>query len=236
MLGRLKASLKQSLQARGWYIRKVAGLPTGIDLFADLRRFGLDPKCILDVGAHEGRTAIEYADAFPKAKIFAFEPVSENFAKLTNTTIQRHQIEPIRAALGSHSGKAMIHLYPGNSQGHSIARCRAGGSEEIEVTTIDDFCVVRDLRPDFIKIDVEGYELEVISGARTILAASGPRAILVEATLNPNNSWHIQLDDVIAAVRPSGFKLAGIYEQTSWGTPELEFFNALFFKFRARMG
>jgi FkbM family methyltransferase len=191
--------LKLNLEAKGWYIRKAAGLPTGVDLFTDLRKFGVNPKCMFDIAAYEGQTALEYARAFPTARVFAFEPVSSNYAKLAGAIARESRITPVQAAVGSESGKAMINLHPGNSQSHSIARTRTGGAEEVDVTTIDTFCAEHALRPDFIKIDVEGFELQVIPGGMSILAANWMRAVIIETTLNPDNRLHTQFNDLAMA-------------------------------------
>lgn len=223
-----KASLKRRIQESGWYVRKAAGLPVGVDLFEDLRRFGIRPKCLLDIGAHHGHTAIKYVERFPGCRIFAFEPVSANFNRLKNAVSHLPAITPVRSAVGDKRGKADIGLHPVNSEAHSLVRKPGTETECIEVTTIDDFCADRGIQPDFIKIDTEGFELEVLAGADLTLGSSPAlKAILVEATLSATNKRHIQLSELSEAM--PGFGLAAIYDQCQWHTTgKLEFFNALF--------
>ena len=220
-----KAALKRRIQESGWYIRKTAGLPVGVDLFGDLRRFGIHPKCVLDIGAHHGQSAIRYAEEFPDARVFAFEPASSNFKRLMNATTDYPSIIQIRAAIGDRQGRAEIRLHPDNSEAHSLARHSGEQIEGVDVTTVDAFCASQSIRPDFIKIDTEGYELQVLKGSKRTLPFI--KAILIEATLSSTNSWHIQISELVAALPTFG--LAAIYDQCQWQTTgKLEFFNALF--------
>ena len=227
----LKATLKRHLQNSGWYVRKTAGLANGVDLFRDLRKFGISPKCILDIGAHHGQTALEYAGEFPSARIFAFEPVSSNFCKLAKAVSKNPKISPVRGAVGDQPGKLNIRLNPENSQAHSFIWAPGDKTECVDLTTIDDFCAERKFCPDFIKIDAEGFDLKVIAGAKQMLANPTLKAVVVEATLNPDNEHCVQLLDLVAALKPASFRLAGIYGQCLWEvTGQLEFFNALFIR------
>lgn len=226
-----KAALRRQLQNQGWYVRKTAGLPVGVDLCSDLQKFGIAPRCILDIGAHHGQTALGYAASFPGSRVFAFEPVSSNFAALTKATAGNPAIIPINAALGERSGKMNIHLNPENSQAGSFLWAPGDQSECVEVTTIDDFCTERNLHPDFTKIDAEGFDLRVIAGAPKTLASPTLKVVLVEATLSAHNQHCCQLAELIEPLQPYGFRLIGIYDQTLWEvTGQLEFFNALFIR------
>jgi hypothetical protein len=70
----------------------------------------------------------------------------------------------------------------------------------------------------------------VIAGARATLRKS-PKALLIEATVNPANERHTQLSDLMADLAPYDFRLVAIHDQSLWETTEqLEFFNALFIK------
>lgn len=227
----LKAALRRQLQNQGWYVRKTVGLPIGIDLCGDLKKFRISPKCILDIGAHHGQTAISYAASFPDSRVFAFEPVSSNFAVLTKATAGTPAIIPINAAVGDQYAKLNIHLNLENSQASSFLWAPGDQSECVDIITVDDFCSERNVHPDFIKIDAEGFDLKVITGAEKTLATPTSKAVLVEATLNSYNKHCCQLAELTTALKPYGFRLVGIYDQTLWDeTRQLEFFNALFVK------
>src|SRR5205823_1403799 len=67
----------------------------------------------------------------------------------------------------------------------SVAGYDGGGYRGVEVdcVSIDDFCRERELKIDFVKIDIEGAELEALSGMSQVVAADSP-LILVEVTRN----------------------------------------------------
>lgn len=221
--------VKRIARSAGWFIRKTRGLPVGVDIFADLKRFGIRPKCVFDIGAHHGQSALAYAQGFLGSIVFTFEPEPENFSHLKAAVAGNPDIVPVNAAVSDRQGKVSINIHPENSQGHSIVPA-IGDASWVVATTIDDFCAEHRLFPDFIKIDVEGHELQVIAGARHTLTKS-PRAILVEATLNPSNARHTQLANLTASLAAYGFRLVAIHDQNLWETTgQLEFFNALFIK------
>jgi FkbM family methyltransferase len=225
-----KAALKRHIQDSGWYVRKTAGLSVGVDLFQDLKKFGTRPKCVFDIGAHHGDVALSYANGFPGSSVVAFEPVESNFIQLKKYTADNSNIVAVNAAVGDQPGKLAVRLHPETSQGHSVVPVADDQTESVDAITIDGFCADRGFAPDFIKIDVEGYERRVIAGATQTLKKS-PKALLVEATVNPANKRHTQLFDLIADLTPYGFRLVAIHDQSLWeDTGQLEFFNALFIK------
>lgn len=157
--------------------------------------------------------------------------MSSNFAKLKDATISHPSITPINAAVGDQQGKLDIWLSLDNSQAHSLVTVTGGKTEVVDVVTIDDFCQARNVQPDLVKLDVEGFELKALAGARRMLADAGLRAIVTEATFDPHNKDHTQIADLMAILKPFGFNLVSIHDQCHWQrTQQLEFFNALFVK------
>ncbi|BGE86036.1 MULTISPECIES: FkbM family methyltransferase [Methylosinus] len=204
----------------------------GVDDLADIASFGDEPGTILDVGANIGQSALRFRLAFPKARIISLEPVSGTFSELQRRTADL-DVDCRRLALGPEAGRATIYLTE-LSVTNSLKRPAAEelrGAEEIEVETLDGFVVRNGLEAiDLLKIDAEGFDLDVIrSGART-LAAGRVRFILVEVGFNPGDPRHPLFDDMRAELTPHGFRLLGFYEQNlEWsGEPRLRYANALF--------
>lgn len=204
----------------------------GVDDLADIASFGAEPATILDVGANIGQSALRFRLAFPKARIISLEPVSATFSELQRRTADL-DVDCRRLALGPEAGRATIYLTE-LSVTNSLKRPAADelrGAEEIEVETLDGFVARNGLDAiDLLKIDAEGFDLDVIrSGART-LAAGRVRFILVEVGFNPGDPRHPLFDDMRAELTPHGFRLLGFYEQNlEWsGEPRLRYANALF--------
>ena len=150
---------------------------------------------------------------------------------MTANPAEFNAIECINEALGDRPGVLQITLNAANTQAHSLKRlpCEAEKTETVTVTTVDAFLDLREAHPDFIKIDVEGYELQVLEGASNTLRSGFVRAMLIEATLILQDTTHTQLEMLRAFLTPIGFHLVGIYDQHVYMTPkQLMFFNALF--------
>tara|TARA_Y100001972_G_scaffold103722_1_gene130187 strand:- start:6 stop:581 length:576 start_codon:yes stop_codon:yes gene_type:complete len=126
---------------------------------------------IIHIGAHYGEEIQEYVDNGVQ-NIIVFEPLSMNFNILQerlsniNANIEGHQV-----ALGSQEKKAIMYLSDNEAQSSSILKpkvhlthhphVRFKGTEEVDVMLLDNF----DTRnANFINMDVQGYELEVLKG------------------------------------------------------------------------
>ena len=143
----------------------------------------------LDVGANVGAYSLLLGQwVGSSGAVFAFEP-----APAARDGLQRHVhlnaldgvVRAVPVAVGAARSKARFVVEPTAGEGRlATARdSRDGGSATIEVpvTTIDEFCAREKLTPDFIKIDVEGAELDVLRGAReTIHRTRGRLSLFVE--------------------------------------------------------
>lgn len=126
---------------------------------------------VLEVGANIGYYAL--LEARLCARIYAVEPHPENFRRLNENLVLNGyaNVETSNLAFGSTGGTIPMRC-SGLSNWHSCRGATAGEGDTIEVacTRIDDFIASR-LQPSFIKMDVEGFELEVLRGAERTLAA-----------------------------------------------------------------
>ncbi len=145
----------------------------------------------IDVGAHWGIFSLTAATRWPgQIKVLAIEPVPENLAQL-KTWIEHNQagadIEVVAAAAGPTSGRAR--MLKGTSMAHAVAAPVVAGDPgrpgglEAALVTIDELV---DSRPHLqgrrviLKIDTEGYEPDVIEGARRLLERGTVAAIIWE--------------------------------------------------------
>ena len=157
-------------------------LPTSDEHFAnllDLQRYQYDtfgmampyvgpPRVAIDAGAHVGIFSRRFAKFFQS--VWAFEPDAENYACLLLNTKDLAHVKPIKAALGSEPGSCSMRV---DAQANSGARgITLGGN--IPVMTIDEL----DLTVSIIKIDTEGFEAQVIAGARKTLTRDRPVLIV----------------------------------------------------------
>jgi len=87
-----------------------------------------------------------------------------------------------------------------------------GEKEEVDVITIDKFCADNDIhRIDLLKVDVEGYEKEVLQGAERMLASHAIRFIYAETTFLSDDLKHMHISELTGYLEPLGYRFLSIY-------------------------
>ncbi|HYV35951.1 MAG TPA: FkbM family methyltransferase [Gemmataceae bacterium] len=200
------------------------GLPTGVDVFYDLRAClpKFSAQLVFDVGANEGQSAAAFLRGFPRSKIYCFEPVSSTFKVLTANFGGHQNIHCCQVALGSETGSRQIMLL-GSSDNHSLAPLDEGpvangpsARESVRVETVTQFCKSQGIMEiNYLKIDTEGHDLQVLRGAEAMLADKKIDLIQVEAGMNRHNTKHVPLDVFMQYLEPMGYFIFRIYEQVS---------------------
>lgn len=139
---------------------------------------------MLDIGANTATYAISAKAMAPDAHVFAFEPV-KRIADLARENIQSSglDISVLCAALAREKGELPIYD-PGGDNAYSASLDPAflDGDKDsylVPVMSVDEFCSENGLAPTAIKLDVEGYEGEVLCGAGEVLKR-GDCAIICE--------------------------------------------------------
>jgi len=135
----------------------------------------LRPDVVLDVGANIGVYACILGRHRLAPKILAFEPDQENFAALqANVRLNGLTgiVEARAAAVGARSGSAT--LLPAGSDNRGLSRIAPGasGGYPVAMVALDDVLPL-DGRTIVAKVDVEGYEAEVLAGAERLFARNG---------------------------------------------------------------
>lgn len=120
-------------------------------------------EVIVDGGAFDGDTIREFFSNPERTckKIYAFEPDSVNYKKLC-TTVKNGNIVPIHAGLGKEKAKLNFLMGGGVS-----SRVDEEGTEQIAIETIDE--VLKDEKPTFIKMDIEGAEADALMGGEKLI-------------------------------------------------------------------
>jgi FkbM family methyltransferase len=131
----------------------------------------------LDVGANVGAVALALAKYVGAGgKVYAFEPGPPNQQRLRRNlalnSVLAARVEVLECGVGERPGELWWAEEAGNP-GNALLSEK--GTHEIPVITLDDFLRERPLdRVDFVKIDVEGMELQVMHGSRELLRAFHP--------------------------------------------------------------
>jgi FkbM family methyltransferase len=186
-------------------------------------------RVVFDVGANVGQSATKYLQEFPQAEIYSFEPVADTYQKLVAATRQFSRVKPYNLGMGREPGKMTIHVNPSNGLS-SVQHCRPEDrSETIELESVDRFAEQCHLGAvDFLKVDTEGYDLEVLAGASSLLRRHEIRFVLCECEPLERERYHTSFSALGDFMDGFGYRLFGVYEQFPVDSTIL-FWNALFY-------
>lgn len=151
---------------------------------ATLERIIRPGMTVLDVGGNIGvYTVLLSRLVGPAGRVISFEPDPDLFASLQANCARNGctNVELHNLALGRRQDRLVLRRLILNSGDNTLGRAgsRHFRSEvEIGVAALDEFLPA--LRPDLVKIDVQGWELEVLRGMARLLAAQPPPALLLE--------------------------------------------------------
>jgi len=128
----------------------------------------INAEVILDIGANIGIASTYLATRFPKARIFAFEPVPENFAILKDNVAQFENVRALPVALGRDDGSIEMFVSDSESNfgGFSFYPAGSNTHQKLRVEVRSAESMMRELgldHADVIKIDTEGAEYDIIT-------------------------------------------------------------------------
>jgi FkbM family methyltransferase len=159
--------------------------PTDIQQLFEV--FCQEDSNVIDVGANIGVTAVIAGLLAPRGSVLALEPVKETFNYLVANVDQSKllNVKCLNVAAGSAEGHVQVVTRPGHSfasfVGYEEVLERYVGYEEerVEAITLDRLIQQEGMaRIGFVKIDVEGFELEVLRGSSELLKNSQPTVLL----------------------------------------------------------
>jgi FkbM family methyltransferase len=155
---------------------------------------------VIDGGANIGLFSLVASHLAPKGKVYAFEPAQFTFTALKQNTKDCPNLEALNLGLGDKQRKAemMVHAdYLSGStisdSGMTVVGAEKGDPvrEEVSITTIDAFATEHRLaRLDFVKVDAEGYEKQILRGAAETIRRFHP-ILAVSAYHFPNDRTDI---------------------------------------------
>jgi FkbM family methyltransferase len=139
---------------------------------------------VWDVGANIGHYAAQFADR-GAANVVCFEPAPDAVAKLqhrfSESTGLNKRIRVVPVALGSQRATAAFAAEGASPNNQIVAAANGDATVEIQVYSGDGAQAELGLPPpNVIKIDVEGFELEVIQGMPGVLSSKALRSVFVE--------------------------------------------------------
>lgn len=193
--------------------------PYDVQRFAGTRKLGV----IFDVGANVGQTVERLVRYFPQAEIFSFEPGRRSFEELQRRFGGRAGVHLHDLALGATRGTAALQLNDNTELNTLVGAVNAMNSVAVEVTTLDAFVAAAGVSHiDLLKIDVEGWEIEVLKGAEALIDAHNVVFVLAEASFSDKEPSMQHFAGLHLEMEKRGFVLCGFYDQVRYG-PRKEF-------------
>lgn len=155
-----------------------------------LKGLDLCGKTIYDIGGYEGVVTIYFASATGEnGRVITFEPNPGNYSKiLENVNLNMFTNVDVRqVALGKKSGEATLAFQPsGFSSGSiqddiqkQILQKKRSETVQVQIDTLDNQININNLpEPDFVKIDVEGLEMDVLLGMTDTIKNYKPKLFI----------------------------------------------------------
>jgi FkbM family methyltransferase len=185
----VRSGIARGLKRRGGYAFLPGLLMPRTREEAFLASLDLAGRTVYDIGGHEGVFTLFFARAVgPEGRVIAFEPNPRSAARLLENVALNGfaNVELHRIALGRVPRTATLTVNPDSSGRSRLERPERGqiGASvaeqvEVEVDSLDRWVSAKGLpQADFVKIDTEGFEHEVLGGARATLEGIRPQLFI----------------------------------------------------------
>ncbi len=195
------------------------------------------PAVIYDIGANLGTWTCLAKSLYPAARLEAFEPLGQHAAGFQARTQGMAKVHLHGVALGAAASTLEMEVMdfsdassflPATASTCAEFNIRPVRRETVAVYPLDQYRQQHQLpAPDLIKLDVQGFELEVLRGATDCLRAA--RAVLTEVSFREYYRGQPLFHDVAAFLAAHGFLLQALADPTPLGAP-LGQTDALFLK------
>lgn len=171
---------------------------------------------VLDVGANVGETTRMFRRVWPQARVHAIEPVQSTFERLQQEFAGDPQVSCYRLALGEKAGAARILSIPLKKMNHIVSPDNPveGPVEDVQVETGARFCETHGITSiDFLKIDAEGFDLQVCRGFEPLLREERIASLQVETTLQMQHRLLLPLSEFLNYLHPLGYRVFRAHAQ-----------------------
>ena len=196
-------------------------------------------RTVVDVGANVGQFASGAHAILPEAAIYSFEPLPDCYAQLVKAMAGVEKFRAFNVGLGAVSAQMQINRSPwsDSSSFRKMARLHIENFPWTEghdvvtvpVETLDGIMSGVDLAdPILLKMDVQGYEDQVLAGGKNL--ASRAAAIIVEVSFETLYEGQPLFDDIYRAVTGMGFVYKGNLGQAPDKNGRLLYADAIFLR------
>lgn len=156
-------------------------------LFDYLRASIRPGEVVFDIGAFLGIYAmLEARWAGERGRVIAFEPSPFSFSVLARHLAMNglgpNRVDARQAAVGASAGRQTLVAFDDEPYRNHLAFDAASGRASVDVLTVDAVCRELGRPPDWIRMDVQGLEFDVLEGARETIGEARGRIKIVAET------------------------------------------------------
>ena len=227
---RLKRFVKIFFNSLGFDLKRINPEVKNQSFDEILRQNLSQDPLILDVGANKGQTIRRFLDLFDNPTIHAFEPVEEaiqkireNYSTHKNIFINNHALgdkkETKNFNISHRTENSTFHKFNSNTKWLKTRsrQYNVGVNEyvkkveKVNIETIDDYVVKNKIEKiDILKMDTEGYEDKVLSGAINTLRENKIKIVLTELAFDNVRDKYLSFSDLEKYLVPNNYRLVGI--------------------------
>lgn len=183
-------------------------------------------QTILDIGANLGQFALPAWFAFPKARIISFEPLPDCFSQLRQNMADLDRFQAVNCGIGNCDGELPFARSEFSASSSFLPMARVHEHEfpataktvtvKVPVRQLDSLAdEFRFLSPMLVKIDVQGYEREVLAGGGQVLRNA--QTVIVESSVEVLYESQPLFAEIHRRMTELGFHYAGNFDQVCSG-------------------
>ena len=190
----------------------------GIYPFYDMSKFvGSDTPMLFDIGANIGQTVKDFKEVFKNSTIHAFEPSPDTFEILKNRTSVYKNLHLWNLGVCGEVGELSLNEYEHSNTNsflgiHNVDPKSLIKTTVVRTVTVDQFIEENGIQKiDVLKIDTEGFELEVFKGAEKSFVEGKVGLLFFEVSFVKSHDNMPSLAELWDFVLKNNFELVSIY-------------------------
>jgi FkbM family methyltransferase len=212
----VRSAIKSVIRTLGYDIRRAE---MGQDPFRDIADILCDTPSplVLDVGANSGQTISQLLAVLKQPIIHAFEPGRLAFLALQDVHGGRQNVTLNQLALGMQRGAMRLNENSESKLSSLLSLAVEWGSiqdsYDVDVLTPDEYCAANSIRAiDLLKIDTQGFDMEVLKGGHSMVSSGRVRLILIELHFYAIYNGSPRPDQIYGLLADVGFELISFYK------------------------
>lgn len=187
---------------------------TSFLMVSRLKDQNINPRTVIDIGANVGQFTVSSYNLFGGPIIYSFEPDQDVFQILQKNIKELRSVRAFPFAIGSSTREVEFHVNSynlsssvlplGNGHKSAFPSVKEETTIQVAMTTLDDSIKGLPIeRPCLLKIDVQGYEAEVINGAKETLKMVD--YVIIETSFMQLYVGEMLFLDIVKLMESSGF-------------------------------